>query len=83
MKTFDSAGYIRKKYRQFMIRVDRDKDPDIIQKLESVDNLTGYIRSLVYDDVRNHPHDDPLQDINPVIREYMEDANNGKEKERL
>ena len=53
MKTFDSSGYIRKKYRQFMIRIDREKDPDVIQKLETEQNLTAYLRDLVKEDLNN------------------------------
>lgn len=53
MKTFDAAGYIRKKYRQFMIRIDRDKDPDVIQKLEAEQNVTAYLRDLVKEDLNN------------------------------
>lgn len=53
MKTFDSTGYIRKKYRQFMIRIDREKDPDVIQKLETEQNLTAYLRDLVKEDLNN------------------------------
>lgn len=53
MKSFNVNEYIRKKYRQFMIRVDREKDPDIIQKLESVDNVTAYVRDLVSGDIKD------------------------------
>lgn len=52
MKNFDSNGYIRKTYRQYMIRIDRKKDPDIIQKLEAVENITAYLRDLVREDLK-------------------------------
>lgn len=61
MKTFDAAGYIRKKYRQFMIRIDRDKDPDVIQKLESEQNVTAYLRDLVKEDLNNGEEKKPIQ----------------------
>ena len=61
MKTFDSSGYIRKKYRQFMIRIDREKDPDVIQKLETEQNLTAYLRDLVKEDLDNGEEKKPVQ----------------------
>ena len=61
MKTFDSSGYIRKKYRQFMIRIDREKDPDVIQKLETEQNLTAYLRDLVNEDLDNGEEKKPVQ----------------------
>ena len=53
MKNFDPNGYIRKTYRQYVIRIDRKKDPDIIQKLEAVGNITAYLRDLVREDLKH------------------------------
>lgn len=47
MKNFDQNAYNREKYRAFIIRVDRVKDPDVIQRLEASGNVSAYVRDLV------------------------------------
>ena len=41
-------------YRTFVFRVDRRSDPDLVRFLEAKDNLTAYLRSLVYKDIKNN-----------------------------
>lgn len=47
MKNFDQYAYNREKYRTFIIRVDRVKDPDVIQRLEASGNVSAFVRDLV------------------------------------
>lgn len=54
MKTFDSTRYIREMYRTFVFRVDRRKDPEIMRALEEKQNITNYLRSLIYKDLKEH-----------------------------
>lgn len=53
MKTFNPSEYVRKKYRQIVLKLDREKDADIIQKLESVSNITAYARDLIVEDLKH------------------------------
>ena len=45
------------KIRTFAVRVHIERDADVIKRLESVENVTDYIRKLVRDDLmrRNSP----------------------------
>ena len=54
MKTFDSNRYIREMYRTFVFRVDRRKDPEIMRALEEKQNITNYLRSLIYKDLKEN-----------------------------
>lgn len=54
MKSFDSNRYIREMYRTFVFRVDRRKDPEIMRALEEKPNITNYLRSLIYKDLKEN-----------------------------
>ena len=51
MKKFNVTDYNREKYRAYLVRVDRAKDPDVIERMESMDNLSAYVRGLVRADI--------------------------------
>lgn len=53
MKNFNPNTYIKDNYRQFLVKIDKEKYPHIIQKLEDVVNITAYVRDLVNEDLRN------------------------------
>ena len=52
MKQFDRTRYNARKYRQLLVRLDREKDSHIIEKLDTESNKTDYIRSLINKDMR-------------------------------
>ena len=43
--------YVRDNYRMFNIKINRNKYPDIIEHMESQDNLVLYIVSLIRKDM--------------------------------
>ncbi len=43
--------FLVKTYRPFIIRMSKMKDADVIEFMESQDNLTGYIRNLIRKDM--------------------------------
>lgn len=51
MKTFNSNEYIRTKYRQIVLKLDKEKDQRIINKLEEQDSMTAYVRALINEDL--------------------------------
>lgn len=53
MKSFNSTEYIRTKYRQIVLKLDREKDQRIIKKMEEQDSMTAYVRGLINEDL-NH-----------------------------
>ena len=75
MKSFNSTDYIRKKYRQFTLKMDKEKDQVVISRLNRQANITEYVRELIIRDLYSN--------TNPMIRSYIEDSNDGEEKERL
>ena len=38
--------------KQLNIKLDIERDKDIIEKLESIDNVRGYIKNLIRDDIK-------------------------------
>ena len=75
MKSFNSSDYIRKKYRQFTLKMDKEKDQVVISRLNRQGNITEYVRELIIRDLYSN--------TNPMIRSYIEGSDNGEEKERL
>ena len=75
MKNFNSSDYIRKKYRQFTLKMDKEKDQVVISRLNRQGNITEYVRELIIRDLYSNS--------NPMIRSYIEGSNDGEEKERL
>ena len=47
-KRYDEAN--KDKFRMIHLKLNRDGDADIIEKLESVDNIQGYIKKLIRSD---------------------------------
>ena len=75
MKSFNSTDYIRKKYRQFTLKMDKEKDQVVISRLNRQANITEYVRELIIRDLYSN--------TNPMIRSYIEGSDDGEEKERL
>ena len=47
------SEYIRKKYKQIVCKFERVKDEPIINHLESMKNITDYIRTLINEDLKH------------------------------
>jgi hypothetical protein len=48
-KAYDEKN--KGKFRNFCLKLNRETDKDIIEKLESVDSMQGYIKSLIRKDL--------------------------------
>lgn len=48
-KKYDEAN--KGKYRNVFVKLNRETDKDIIEKLESVDNIQGYLKALIRADI--------------------------------
>lgn len=46
------AKYIKEHMRRFTIQLNRKTDADMIAHLESVGNVTGYIKGLIAEDMK-------------------------------
>lgn len=46
------AKYVKSKTKTITVRVYRNTEQDILQKLESVDNVAEYIKDLIRKDIR-------------------------------
>ena len=53
MKHFNASEYIREKYRQIVLKLDKEKDKEIIGKLEQQDSMTAYVRDLINEDLKH------------------------------
>ena len=42
------------KTKPILLRINPRRDGDIYRKLSSVDNMSGYIKGLIRQDIRNH-----------------------------
>lgn len=49
-KKYDVAN--KEKFRMVHLKLNRDTDTDVIDKLESVDNIQGYIKQLIRADIQ-------------------------------
>ena len=49
-KKYDQAN--KEKFRMVHLKLNRESDAEIIKKLESVDNIQGYIKSLILADLK-------------------------------
>lgn len=49
-KRYDEAN--KDKFRIIHLKLNRDTDADIISKLESVENIQGYIKELIRQDIK-------------------------------
>ena len=80
MRTFNPTEYIRAKYRQFVLKLDKEKDNRIISKLESERNATAYVRHLINKDLDEFESD--IQHLTPDISDQEAGAY-GEEEECL
>ena len=48
-----SLSGIREKYRQIVLKLDKEKDQKIISKLEEQDSMTAYVRELINEDLKH------------------------------
>lgn len=48
-----NAKYLKEKTRRYIVQCVINTEQDIIQKLDSVDNKSGYIKSLIRKDIEN------------------------------
>lgn len=53
MKHFNASDYIREKYRQIVLKLDKEKDQQVIAKLEEQDSITAYVRELINEDLKH------------------------------
>ena len=53
MRHFNASDYIREKYRQFVLKLDKEKDKEIITKLEEQNSMTAYVRDLIKEDLQH------------------------------
>lgn len=49
-----NAKYDKSHTKQFNFKLNLQTDSDIIEKFKSVDNVQGYIKGLVREDISNH-----------------------------
>ena len=53
MRHFNASEYIREKYRQIVLKLDKEKDQKVIAKLEEQDSMTAYVRELINEDLKH------------------------------
>ena len=53
MRHFNASEYIREKYRQIVLKLDKEKDHQVIAKLEEQDSMTAYVRELINEDLKH------------------------------
>lgn len=53
-KTTAQDRYNAKNLRQFMVKINRATEPELLEYLESKDNVQGYIKSLIRADLERH-----------------------------
>lgn len=46
-----SNKYAKENTKTFLIKVNKKTETEILEKLESVENKSGYIKKLIYDDL--------------------------------
>ena len=49
-KKYDQAN--KEKYKNVFIKINRETEKDIVEKLESVDNVQGYVKGLIRSDIQ-------------------------------
>ena len=48
--------YRKKNVKQVMCKLNRNTDPDLIEWIESKENMQGYLKSLIRKDMEGHGH---------------------------
>ena len=52
------AEYVKKNQRQFMLKVNRIHEPEMVEWLESKDSIQAYLKELIRKDMKaNSAHD--------------------------
>lgn len=46
-----SMKYLKKNVKRYVLQVNRTTEPDLLEKLESVDNYNGYLKELIRKDM--------------------------------
>ena len=49
-KKYDQAN--KDKYKNVFVKINRETEKDIVEKLESVDNIQGYVKGLIRSDIQ-------------------------------
>ena len=49
-----NAKYIKENQRQFMLKVNKLLDPEMVAWLESKDNIQQYLKQLIREDMEKH-----------------------------
>ena len=49
-----NSGYVKENLRQFMLKVNRKLDPDMVEWLESKDNVQAYLKELIRKDMESN-----------------------------
>ena len=49
-----NAKYIKENQRQFMLKVNKLLDPEMVTWLESKENMQQYLKQLIRDDMEKH-----------------------------
>lgn len=60
--TQHSIQYIKENLRQFMLKVNRKHEPDMIAWLESQPNVQAYLKTLIRQDMEAHGISAPVPD---------------------
>ena len=50
-KRLKKQEWVKNHYRVFVVKINRAKDNDIVEKLESQENITSYISDLIRKDM--------------------------------
>ena len=48
------VDYIRQNQRQFMVKVNRKLEPEMVDWLEAKDNVQAYVKQLIREDMEKH-----------------------------
>ena len=48
-----NAGYVKENIRQFMLKVNKKLDPEMVEWLESKENVQSYLKDLIRKDMES------------------------------
>ena len=60
------AKYDKENIKGFYIKLHKEKDKDIIDKLETVDSKQSYIKGLIRDDILDMPSDEVIEILDTI-----------------
>ena len=49
-----NAGYVKENIRQFMLKVNKKLDPEMVEWLESKENVQSYLKDLIRKDMESN-----------------------------